>query len=335
MDLRAGGQGATYRIDGSLLGASGSTPTNVSSDTFHMASSFGVVFSGGLRSPSNLDLAAGLWGGGATRGYSGQETVLSFGSGSQQARLVIPAGALSSDYSLYANVPTRSNFLNTLPESVEAATAQLRRSGNGYIFPLGDSFWEIFAQDLNGQRVRGLFNPPARLTLPFTDVDGDGVVDGTSPPVRTRTLSIWWLDEEHQNWVKVPAPRLDVPSRSLTVDIHHFSVYTVMGAPDFDPTDTYAYPVPWRPEGSQAGDGAGQTGSLATGIIFKNMPSVATIRIYAASGRLIRTIEHNDGALTRRWDGKADDGDDVATGTYTFVVESPGAKKKGRLAVIR
>lgn len=74
-----------------------------------------------------------------------------------------------------------------------------------------------------------------------------------------------------------------------------------------------------------------------TVMVFDNIPSIATLRIFSPDGQLIRTIEKSDssgGSIF--WDVKNDSGGNVSSGIYIYVItDSSGNKKKGKLAIIR
>ncbi|MBL0058285.1 MAG: hypothetical protein IPP35_04065 [Elusimicrobia bacterium] len=214
----------------------------------------------------------------------------------------------------------------------------LEAMGNGFTFPVDDRLWEINLQTVNGPQQSTRLLKPAVLTLPFNDENPrDGIVDGTEGgrPVRVDTLAIWWLDEVHGNWVRLPDPSIDKVENTVTTPIHHFSVFAVMGGPSFNAGDIHAFPVPWRPSGGTAGSGAGQSGTLAGGITFNNLPSLCTIHIYTLSGSRVKEIDHTSGTPQEVWDVRSDAGEDLATGTYLWVVDANGTKKSGKLAVIR
>lgn len=312
-----------------IVGYSG----QLSSSTYRYASSIGILASTvTLHAASGIEVRRGLWGGGPSLKSAGLEHIVLFGS-PRPARLVIPSGAMPRDYAVFTGTTPATNPLSASPSVLQAATGNLGRSSD-YSRPANGRLWEIFVQDDAGSRVAGSLARSATLTLPYDDADRDGFVDGGAPPVRVKTLSIWWLDEAHSLWVRVPDPVIDLSSQTVTVAIPHFSVYAVMGSPSFDPSETFAFPVPWRPSGPNAGSGAGQTGTEAGGITFTNLPDGGTIRIYTLSGGLIKVIRHSSG-LQEQWDGRSDAGEPVGSGTYLWVVESGGAKKSGKLAVIR
>jgi len=72
--------------------------------------------------------------------------------------------------------------------------------------------------------------------------------------------------------------------------------------------------VPWDEEGGEH-------------IEFRNLPSLATIRIYTMSGELVRTIEHGAGDFgesgdAQRWDLKNDRGEKATSGVYIYHVST-------------
>ncbi len=71
---------------------------------------------------------------------------------------------------------------------------------------------------------------------------------------------------------------------------------------------------------------------------FVNLPPQCTIRVFTASGKLVRKINHNAAVDFGRhsWDLTTEDGPEVAFGIYFFVVEAPGMDtKRGKFAVIK
>jgi hypothetical protein len=254
------------------------------------------------------------------------------------ARVFIPAGAMSSNYIPSSSTSPVESPIRAKASVIQAARRNLEATGNGFTFPVDERLWELTFQTENGPQQSALLSKPAVLTLPFPDENPrDGIVDGTEGgrPVRVNTLAIWWLDEDHGNWVRMPDPSINTQENTVTTPIRHFSVFAVMGGPSFNPGDTHAFPVPWRPSGGTAGSGAGQSGTLSGGITFNNLPSLCTIHIYTLSGSRVKEINHTSGTPQEIWDVRSDAGEDLATGTYLWVVDGNGTKKSGKLAVIR
>jgi len=89
-------------------------------------------------------------------------------------------------------------------------------------------------------------------------------------------------------------------------------------------TNVYAYPNPWDVRRGHAPE-----------VKFANLPDSADVRIFTVSGMWVRTVRASNGQAT--WDLRNDDGKNVASGLYFYVVEAAGTdnKVKGKLAVIR
>ncbi len=73
-------------------------------------------------------------------------------------------------------------------------------------------------------------------------------------------------------------------------------------------------------------------------IDFIHLPATCTIRIFTLSGKLVKTIEHQNVATNgaASWDLISDDGMDIAYGVYVYHVEAPGIGKHiGKFAVVK
>jgi len=71
---------------------------------------------------------------------------------------------------------------------------------------------------------------------------------------------------------------------------------------------------------------------------FVNLPQECTIRIYSASGKLVKTLEHSGTGSngSHPWDLTTDDGLTVSFGIYIFHVDAPGIGSKiGKFAIIK
>lgn len=174
------------------------------------------------------------------------------------------------------------------------------------------------------------------MNIRYKDANNDGVLDGSNPPVRVNTLSTWILDESVDSWVRMPGSGADAGSKTLTVYFGLPGVYAVLGAQDQSVVNVKAYPVPFRPNGPQAGTGQGQTGSETGGITFDNVPQGGNISIYTLDGRLVKKIEIPEvlSIQTMNWNVRTASGERVASGVYIWRVVSGSNSKTGKLMVI-
>ena len=130
------------------------------------------------------------------------------------------------------------------------------------------------------------------LAMRYTDANGDGLVDGSNPPVRVNTLTAWGLDETRGTWVELPGTNYDPASQTIAAYFDGPGVYAILGAQDLSISRNFkAYPVPFRPNGPQAGSGPGQTVTEAGVITFQNAPQGGVIDIYTLDGRLVRKLD--------------------------------------------
>lgn len=200
-----------------------------------------------------------------------------------------------------------------------------------------NEIWELGLLDDVGD-FQGAFSTPSVLTLAFLDVNNDGIVDGTFPPQRVKTLHLYTLDEQNSLWVRVPGAAIDSQSHTVSAALPHYSVYAFIAGADSDVDAVYPYPVPFRPNGPEAGNGPGQSGTAGGGITFTNLPSEGTIEVYTISGALVKHLDIPLNLVPPKlvWDARNSSGQDVASGVYLWKVASRGSSyKTGRLMVIR
>jgi photosystem II stability/assembly factor-like uncharacterized protein len=82
----------------------------------------------------------------------------------------------------------------------------------------------------------------------------------------------------------------------------------------------------------------GETSFSGRQLHFTNLPSRCTIRIFSVAGRLLQTIDVNNGFDNDRhiWDMRTKDGDEISYGIYIYHVEAPGAgTTTGKFAVMK
>jgi len=256
------------------------------------------------------------------------------GSGSISAMSIdIPTESLSDFSTVLLSRDPLSSPLHVDPKIIQEANDKARAAGGAYRVPI--AIQEITAYNTQGN-LMGPLSKPAMITLDYgTSFNAPGA---TASLIRPQTLSLWVLDTEHSLWVKMPATQNAVGIHTVAASVAYFSVYALMGSPDGSASDSFAFPVPWRPHGPNAGTGAGQTGTEADGILFSNLPSECTLSIYTISGDRVRQIHHTDTAGLigqERWDVKTTHGEPVASGVYLWRVESSVDGKNGKLMVIR
>jgi len=102
-------------------------------------------------------------------------------------------------------------------------------------------------------------------------------------------------------------------------------VFSICLVPSYsgDVDEVYAYPVPFRADTSD-------------NISFVNLPEEGKIEIYTISGEKVREIEIGEDDMgVLNWDVRSDDGQDLASGVYIYLVESEGESTTEKLIIIR
>jgi len=70
-------------------------------------------------------------------------------------------------------------------------------------------------------------------------------------------------------------------------------------------------------------------------LLFINLPLQCTIKIYTATGDLVKTIHHDDSTTEQAWNQVTDSNQLIYSGVYFFLVESDLGTKTGKFVVIQ
>jgi hypothetical protein len=237
-----------------------------------------------------------------------------------------------SDYSaVLLNRDPLTTALGTDALTIEEANRKAVSAGGLYRRPL--LIHEIAAFNAQGD-VLGPLQETAEITFRY----GEGFLSQASGLVRPETFAIWMLDSKHRLWVRLASSRHNTMTRTVTARVAYFSVFAVMGESAESASHSFAFPIPWRPQGPQSGEGVDRSGSEAGGITFSNIPSECSIRIFTLSGKKVQELHHSDinsSIGQETWDVRTSQGDAVASGVYLWQVESKTDSKSGKLMVIR
>lgn len=264
----------------------------------------------------------------------GLASVITFNFGS--ASLTLPPGAVDKevfDITLNKDPVSGPDYID--PAIINTANSKIERNEGAWarMFPENISEMSLFDDQNVWDKP---FAKSGALAMRYKDDNDDGILDGSNPPVRVDTIKAWVLDEELAMWAKLPASSFDRSAKTITVPFMSPGVYAMMGTVDESVKDTYAFPAPYRPNGPQAGSGAGQSGTEAGGITFINVPQTGDIEIYTLDGRLVRKLPIPAGLTIPKlpWDVRTAGGDRAASGVYLWRVVSGSNSKTGKLMVI-
>lgn len=292
--------------------------------------------------PPNLGLSSGGGYSNRTGFYNpphftyqaGLPIVLSMASG--DIRLTLPANSVEKSlFEITMNNNPADQPLAADPDKIANANSKMVNNEGAWSQLFSSNLLEMSIFDDQSFYTKPLANRGV-LSLRYKDDDNDGILDGSNPPVRANTLNAWILDEVSSSWVQMPEAAGDRSSKMLSVYFGQPGVYALFGAQDLAVRNVKAYPVPFRPNGPQAGSGQGQTGTEAGGITFENIPQAGNIEIYTLDGRLVKKIGIPENLPIQKlvWDVKTSSGEKAASGVYIWRVVSGGESKTGKLMVI-
>jgi len=254
------------------------------------------------------------------------------------ANAVVPAYLGDKDvFDIIINKKPDSNPVNVDPRTIVTANDKIVHNEGAWSQAFPDSLTEVQIFDEQNYYSKPLA-APGILTLRYNDTNGtiNGVTDGSV--IRTDSLHAWGLDETSDSWAQMSGVSLDMNAKTLTFSFGMPGVYALLGMLDQElKHDLKAYPVPFRPNGPNAGNGAGQTGTESDGITFKDVPEGGKIEIYTLDGRLVKKIDIPLGLgfpWNLKWDVKTASGERAASGVYIWRVVSGGNSKFGKLMVI-
>jgi hypothetical protein len=239
--------------------------------------------------------------------------------------VIVASGTFSEDYRLYLSTdPVRFPLESPqTPSQIMAAAEKLDGNETVPRTPIPNALAEIRAKDNLGSPLTAPPSNSVDVSFTYPSSDGETVDGGTALPIRVRTLAVYRLNEEKSLWVRLPSSQVDTTLRTVSASSLGLGVFTLVGQLDTSLETSFAYPVPFR---AKRGDST---------ITFGDLSQLATIRIFSASGRWVKTLEETDGDGELVWDVKDDDGDPLPSGVYFFLIESSADKKRGKLVVIR
>lgn len=183
-----------------------------------------------------------------------------------------------------------------------------------------NSIFEIVA-NVGGLPFVGTLGSTVTIAIPYPDNDGNGLVDGTFPPIPAQNLKVYTLNTAVTSWEALPSS-LDAANRRVLGQTSHFSIFALFGPTGIKPnTDQVRlYPRPWRPGSNSNFDSVTFAGS--TGLAIDNLPTSGSVLIFTLSGELVRDLSFgavNAGTLI--WNGTNHAGRRVASGVYFAIVK--------------
>ena len=161
-----------------------------------------------------------------------------------------------------------------------------------------------------------VFNSPVRITIPYRLSD---IPAGLDP----QKFVIATYSEAAGLWAPLSSVS-DTANRRVTGQTYHFSLFQIMElTPGDDLSNIKIYPNPYKPNSH-------------SGLMnFSNMPKGTQIRIFTATGELVKKFTVSDYGMAH-WDAKNESNRKVASGVYIAIFKSPsGDKKMKKVAIER
>ena len=220
----------------------------------------------------------------------------------------------------YISVMDPINTPQLFEEQTQGLKIELAEAGDTSYKKIDSTIRIFSAYDEQGTITQN-FNEQVAITIPYPDINQDGIVDGTM--VGETSLKMYVMEDG--GWVEVQGGTIDTVANIFTAPVWHFSVYGLRGIPFAkDLSRIYAYPNPFN---------LGLQGKIT----FAELTDTAEIRIFTIAGELVKTIEvtpQDSGKPT--WDGRNEAGERVASGIYLYVIISEeGYKAVGKIGIIK
>lgn len=183
--------------------------------------------------------------------------------------------------------------------------------------------YHVYAQYQDGAEDGELDISPlnVQVGLPFEMTD----------TLEVSSLTIVRLNEETGEWEHAGLDQvLDESRNRVVATLDKAGTYALAELKPFGSSldDVRIYPNPWMPN-----DNNSDTGTQATGIVFDNLTTSTTIKIYTISGQLVKEESIQESSWS--WDGRNAAGNPVFSGVYLYLLSNESETKTGKLTIIR
>jgi hypothetical protein len=235
----------------------------------------------------------------------------------QGIQLTLPPNAFPSAASIYISSDPIGAPLRITPGLLAQALSRVP-TGQMLLTPSQNSPTLVeIVPTLDGVNYySGPLGSSAVLSLPYADANGDGIIDGSNPPVPVSKLQLYTLDSSVLAWDPLPTS-VDTVDKRVSAIVPHFSVFGLFGATSYGQTISAVrvYPVPWKWNSSSSFGGAC--------LYFSGLSTAGSIRILTFSGEKVIELDYSStDAGTKCWNGLNAAGKAVASGVYFAQVKS-------------
>ncbi|OGH64005.1 MAG: hypothetical protein A3I06_11750 [Candidatus Lindowbacteria bacterium RIFCSPLOWO2_02_FULL_62_12] len=183
---------------------------------------------------------------------------------------------------------------------------------------------EVSIQVYKNDVAKTKFDKNVSIIMQYGDTDADGIIDRTT--IREKSLAPYFVDVITSRWKIEPTFTVNDKMNYVEAVVNHLTIFAVLGrAPAATVDNAIAYPNPFKPN----------SGLGHTQVFFDNLPDGARIRIYDVSGQIVDEIDMVVGTGRAVWDATNKHGISVASGVYIYMIEGGGARKIGKVMVIK
>lgn len=169
---------------------------------------------------------------------------------------------------------------------------------------------------------------PVTITLSYPDATEIKNVTDQLMQKDELKFRIFRLNESSRlpRWELVPGQqKIDTIQNTISVQVNIFGVFRVARLKLPENLDkVVVFPNPFIPSKSISGK-----------ITFKNLTENATIQIFSIDGKKVKTIEKIGGGDEVKWDVHNDKDEELASGTYIFVIKSETDTFTGKITILR
>ncbi|MCX5786243.1 MAG: M6 family metalloprotease domain-containing protein [Elusimicrobia bacterium] len=218
--------------------------------------------------------------------------------------VTVPAGDVSGNF--FVTISTVAASLTDSADALSPGSVRLR---------VNDLVRDFSAKDALGGSIHS-FSAPLTITLPYSDADADGRIDGDN--IRVDLAWIYWLDEASGRWTPVAGTAHNTAANTLTAAVNHFSLYSIRAQASSALTlaNLKAYPNPCD---------FNKTPYHLTIVGIPTDETAPAIYIYNSAGELVRVLKRGAGIdplNEASWDGRGKGGGRAASGLYIYMVRT-------------
>jgi integrase len=253
-------------------------------------------------------------------GSYGEETEMLYNSG---VKINIPANTFSEDYKIEVETKGPSETI------ISQANNKIENSTYRSYAQISGKYYEFKARKKSdGTEIKN-FDKGITIKIPYTDADGDGIIDGTS--VKVKSLKIYYLNESNVEWEKMKNVWYDTTNKTVNFMTDHFSIYGLLESEEegTELEKIIIYPNPCKIKEIK-------------NVIIGNLPieiEDLKIEIYDISGKLLKKLDKNN--VEREvsgnkiyWNGMSNKNERLASGIYIARISSQGSHKTFKIAIL-